>query len=105
MVVNPSVSDYINTVHSRIIRNCPVATEAVTTTNTIFGPDVASLKGKTTRKTSDPVIVYYAEIPQKTLDLNKTATLLADVTFVNGLRFFVSTSQNTKFTLLKYIPK
>lgn len=46
MVVNNLGDNYINMVFSGIIRNCPVTPEAVNNATTIFGPNVASLKGK-----------------------------------------------------------
>ena len=63
MVVNASTGDYINMVHSGLIRNCPITPQEVTTANTIFGPDIAALKGKTTRKSSEPVVTDYVDIP------------------------------------------
>ena len=57
MVVKPSPGDYINMVNYGIISNCSVTPEAVNNANTIFGPDVASLKGKATRKTSDTLVI------------------------------------------------
>ena len=52
MVINPYAGDYINMVHSGLIRNCPITPESVTISNTIFGPDIKKLKGKTTSKYS-----------------------------------------------------
>ena len=105
MVGNPPPRDYINMVRSGIICNCPVTPEEVNNANTMFGPDIASLKGKTTGKTSDPVVTEYVEIPQEILDLSNKVTLEADVIFANGLGFSVSTSRRIKFTTLEYIHK
>ena len=63
IVVNPSAEDYINMLHSGLIRNCPIKPQSVTITNTIFGPDIAALKEKTTRKSSKPVVTEYVETP------------------------------------------
>ena len=58
-------------VHSRLIRNFPMTPQAVTITKAIFGPDIAALRGKTTRKSSEPVVTDYVEIPQQIIDLDK----------------------------------
>ena len=47
----PSVSDFKKLVNSGQIKNCPVTTEGVDLAKQIFGKDVATIKGRTTRKT------------------------------------------------------
>ena len=100
MVGNPSSMDYINMVCSVMIQNFPVTPEAVSNSNKYFGLDVASLKGKTTRQTSNPVVKEYVETPQKILDLNKKVTTTTDAMFVNELVLSLSTSLRIKFTTL-----
>jgi hypothetical protein len=92
MVGYPSPADFTNMVRANMIRNCPVTPTYITTSNKIFGPDVASLKGKTVRNKPAPVLTEHVEIPQTIIDLNKDVTLAADVMFVCGLGFMVSTS-------------
>jgi hypothetical protein len=46
MVGYPSPADFTNMVRANMIQNCPVTPTDITTSNKIFGPDVASLKGK-----------------------------------------------------------
>ena len=50
---------YINMVHFGLIHHFPITPEAVTIANTIFGPDIETLKGKTNRKFYDPVVTDY----------------------------------------------
>ena len=56
---NPSPMYYINMVCSGMLRNCPVTPKAVKNANSIFGTDVSSLNGKTTRKFSYPMVTEY----------------------------------------------
>jgi hypothetical protein len=51
-----------------------------------------------------PVLTDYVEIPQAIIDLNKDVTLAADVMFVCGLGFMVSTSRKLKFTTIEHVP-
>jgi hypothetical protein len=44
-----SNKDFNNMVRSNMIKNCPVTSKSVSAANKIFGPDIASIKGKTTR--------------------------------------------------------
>ena len=104
MVRNIFFGDYINMLRSGLICNFPITSEAVTIANTIFGPVIATFKGETTRKSSDPVITDYVETPHLILDLNKAVTLEADMLFVNGAGLFVRAHRRIKFTTLEYIP-
>ena len=47
------------------IKNNPVTTEDLDIAKKIFGPDISSLKGKTTRRKPVPVIEDYIEIPRE----------------------------------------
>jgi hypothetical protein len=51
----PSSKDYTNMVGSNMIRDCPITPADVKASNKIFGPNIASLKGKTTRNTPEPI--------------------------------------------------
>ena len=44
---NPSEKDYQRMVSSNMIENCPISTSDVSNARTIFGPDLASARGKT----------------------------------------------------------
>jgi hypothetical protein len=46
MVGYPSNKDFNNMVRSNMIKNCPVISKSVSEANKIFGPDIASMKGK-----------------------------------------------------------
>jgi hypothetical protein len=101
----PSQKDFKNMVRLNIVRNCPVMPNDINTADNIFGPNVASLKGKTIRNTQEPVLTEYVEIPKEILDLNKDVTLTADVMFVDGLGFLNTASRKIKFATSKYVPK
>jgi hypothetical protein len=98
MVGYPSEKDFKHMVSSNMIHNCPVTPKDIIAANNIFGPNVASMKGKTVRTTQDPVLTEYVDIPKDTVALNKEVTLTADVMFVDGLGFLVTSSRNIKFT-------
>jgi hypothetical protein len=51
MVGYPSPKDFGNMVCSNMIRNCPITPSDVKAANNIFGPNIASLKGKIVHNT------------------------------------------------------
>ena len=79
------MGEYISIVRYGMIHNYPITPESVTIVNTVFGPGIATLKVKTARKSSEPVLTDYVEIPQCILDLNNELTLSEDVMFINGI--------------------
>ncbi len=81
----------------KLIANCPVTVQDVHNANRIFGPGLANLRGKMTRKQPEHIGVDYVEIPWNLVNMHKYVTLVADVIFVNGLPVFGYLVQRNKF--------
>jgi hypothetical protein len=54
-VGNPTEKEFTGMVCEKLMTNCPVAVQDVDNANRIFGPDLANLRGKTTRTKPDRV--------------------------------------------------
>jgi hypothetical protein len=104
MVGHPSEKDFRNMVSSNMITNCPVTPTDINAANKISGPNVASLKGKKVWVTQEPVLTSYVKVPQEIVDINKEITITADVMFVDGLGFMITSSRGVKFTTLDHVP-
>jgi hypothetical protein len=104
MIGNPTERELEGLVREKLIANCPVTVQDVHNANRIFGPDLANLRGKTTRKKPEHVRVDYVEIPRDIIDMHKYVTLVADVMFVNGLPFLVSSSRGISLVTIEYLP-
>jgi hypothetical protein len=63
----------------------------------IFGADIGSLKGKSTRKKPDPVITDWIEIPEEIKEKNCDITLYVDIMFINGLPMLTRIDQSIRF--------
>ncbi len=91
-------------VRDRLLTNRPVAVCNVDNANRIFGPDLANLRGKTTRAKPERVRVEYVQIPWNFVQLHKYVTLVADVMFVNGLPFLVTSLRGLSLVRIEHLP-
>jgi hypothetical protein len=104
MIGNPSEGDYKGLVSSNMISNCPIAPVDITNARVIFGPDLATVRGKTVRQTPAPVVADHVAVPCMLVERNKVVTMAADVFFVNGTAFLVTLSRNIKFVMVEHLP-
>jgi hypothetical protein len=86
-----------------MVKNCPVVSIDVTNANTLLGPDLAMLKGKTVITTSLSSMTDYIQIPKEIVGLNHNVTWAISIMFVNGLPFLVSILRNVKFVTVEYL--
>jgi hypothetical protein len=89
MIANPTEREFAGMVREQLLTNCPVTVRDVDNANRIFGPDLANLRGKTTRTEPERVRVEYVQIPRDFVQLHKYVTLVADLMFVNSLHFLL----------------
>jgi hypothetical protein len=92
MIGNPSKKDYKGMVSGNLITNCPITTSNISNTHAMFGPDLASIRGKTVRRTPAPVVADYVAVPCSLVETNKVITMAADVFFVDSIAFLLTTS-------------
>jgi hypothetical protein len=103
MVGNPTDREFNGMVREKLITNCPVTMQDVENANRIFCPDLANLRGKTIRTKLEHVRIEYVQIPQDFVELRKYVTLVADVMFVNGLLFLVTSLRGISLVSVEYL--
>ncbi|KAG7347353.1 reverse transcriptase RNA-dependent DNA polymerase [Nitzschia inconspicua] len=82
--------------HNRI-RNCPITVDDARRAITIYGPEVPSLQGKTTKGQSSHVpSITLVDIPLILKD-HPRVTLAMDLFFVQGNKFFHTISRDIRF--------
>jgi hypothetical protein len=101
----PSVNDFKHIVKSNQIKNLPITTEDIDIAERIYGPDIGSLKGKTTRSKPAPVVSDYIEIPQELIDNHSNVILCMDVMKINGLSFLTTISRNIMYRTAEWVPQ
>ena len=70
----------------------------------IFGPDIGSLKGKTTRRNPPIVDSPITSVLTNILERYRDVTLCVDIMYVNRVAMLVSISRNIKFGTIEAIP-
>ena len=93
----PTVGDLKKIIKSNTIQDCPVTTQDVDIAEQIYGPDVPSLKGKTTRGKPNPVVNDYVDIPPELMFRQHLVDLCMDTFFVNGIPFLASISKRIMY--------
>ena len=71
--------------------------EDVNISEKIFGPDMGTLKGKTTRRKPKPVKTDTVEIPPEIKEKHSAVTLCMDLMYVNGMPMFTSIDKTIRY--------
>jgi hypothetical protein len=101
----PSPADFKAIIWINLITNNLIMQEDIAIAEQVFGPDISSLKGKTTRKTPIPVINDYIEIPQELFTKQDKIIICIDGIKVNGLTFLMTISKNIFYRTAQFIDK
>ena len=107
IVGRPSTVAFVDLLKRNVIANCPITPADVEAAEHIFGPDIGSLKGKTTRRNPPVVespITPITPIPTNILKRYQKVTLCIDIMYVNRVAMLVSISRNIKFGTIEAIP-
>jgi hypothetical protein len=83
---------------NNLIRNCPVTPDDAKRALHIYGPDIATLKGKTVKKQNQGIMNQQAiQIPAPIIARYNNITLFIDIFWVNGSPYFHTISEWIKF--------
>jgi hypothetical protein len=104
MVGHPTDRDFLGMVRANYILNCPVNDTAIKNANTIFGPDLAGVRGRTVRRPPEAVRTDFVHIPRAVLEQHRQVVLTADVMFVNGVPFLVSLARGLNLITAEFLP-
>ena len=100
----PSTTTFLDLLKKNGIANCPVTPADVEAAEYILGPDIGSLKGKTTRQSLPIVDSPVTAVPADVLQEYRKVTLCVDIMYVNRVAMLVSISRKIRFGTLEVIP-
>ena len=63
----------------------------------LYGPDIPTVKGKTTRQCPHELVIDVVSIPHKLHDTQCDVCLYIDIMYINGMPFLTTISKNIKY--------
>jgi hypothetical protein len=105
MVATPSKRDFQGLVRHNLLKDCPITPDDVNNANKIFGPDLATIRGKTVRQKPERVVTDYVEILRDFFEKHYRNTLVTDIMFVNLVPFLVLASRSLNLITIKHAPQ
>jgi hypothetical protein len=104
LVRRPELKDFVSYLDQNMIPNYPIDHNDAIAAHQIFGRDVDSIKGKTTRQGTEHVHARLEGLPMGIMAKYRDVTLCIDNIFVNKVGFFMSISRDTHFITAEAIP-
>ena len=96
----PTVQNFKGILRMNIIQDCPVTADDVNLAERIYGPDVATLKGRTVRIQPPVVREDNIEIPSELIRTFKDLTYCMDIMYVNGIPMLTGLDKTVKYRAL-----
>jgi hypothetical protein len=93
----PSTKEFIRIVNGNMLPDCPISRADILAAEHIFGPEVGSLKGKTTRRRPHAIGNEVTSIPPVIMERYRDVTISADLMYINGIAFLVTASRKIHF--------
>ena len=96
MIGCPSTKDFIKYVEGNMLPNRPINKSEIIHAEEILGPNLGSLKCKTTRKTPSRVHINALDnLLDELMQQHKNVTLAIDIMYINKvIPFIINTSRN-----------
>ena len=101
----PSMNDLKAIVKMNSIKNNPVTLDDIKIAQHIYGPDIATVKGKTTRRRNRPVVHDTVELPKELYKAQRNVELCIDALFVCGMIFLTTISRHIMYRTAQWVQR
>lgn len=94
----PSYADFVAFIRANQLNNCPIDVDDANRSLTIYGPDIATIRGKTVRVQPKHHVLApsISGVPPDILENHRKVQLCVDLCFVNNVAFLITISRNIK---------
>ncbi len=104
MVACPSERNFQAMICLNMLKDCPFTNYNIRNVHNIYGPGLASIRGKMVRQKPKRVVTDYLEIPRQFLSIHGHVTLVADVMFINSIPFLILASCSINLITIEHEP-
>ena len=104
MMATPSTHDFQVLACLNLLKDCPVTNDNIKNAHTLYGLNLATIRGKTVWRKPTRVVIDYVNIPRVLVDVNQRVTLAANVMFNNLVSFLVSVLCNIYLITIEHAP-
>ena len=101
---SPSIQDLKTALATNAIANVPVTTQDVDLAERVFGPDLGTVKGKTTRRRPMPIVNDQIAIPPELYERRSELELCIDIMFVNEMPFLTTITRALYYRTALFLP-
>jgi hypothetical protein len=97
IIGTPTMQNFKSLLQMNVIKNSPVTVEDINIDEEIFGPDVSSLRGKSTRLKPTPVRKDIIQIPKELIVKHHDIELYMDNMYINECGMLTTIDWTIKF--------
>ena len=83
--------------HKTIIQDNPITESDIKLMECLYGLNIPTIKGKTTRQCPHKLVSDMVSIPHELHDTQHDICLYIDIMYINGMPFLSTISKNTKY--------
>ena len=99
----PTPQDFKAMIRMNLIKNAEITTKDIDMAEKAYGPDIGSIKGKTTRQRPNIAIDNMIEIPRELISIHERVTLSIDGMTVNTLKFLTTIAHDIMYRTCQYL--